>query len=184
MRPAESVPLRASRCRGVIRAELVVPEPLSDRQRAAITAMLRSETTHHLPTKSRKWTAIDWGPTYKRRRVEPCLSPHLLCSSRQSLLLTHSGRISTSETGRNRSAGALPSERQLSTASVSKAVIPLTADFVEELDAGLLVGGLGPSRGARQRLVGAAQVAMAAVAGMSLASFRRFWAVAARRNSS
>ncbi len=54
-------------------------------------------------------------------------------SKRRVGLVAHAGRISTSGTGRNRSAASITSERQLSTGSVSKAVIPLTAEAVWEV---------------------------------------------------
>jgi len=47
--------------------------------------------------------------------------------------MAHLCRISISVTDRNKSAGTMRSGRQLSTVSISKAVIPLSADAVEKV---------------------------------------------------
>ena len=52
-----------------------------------------------------------------------------LISCYKGPLLAHAGRISNEQDGRNRWAGTMPSERQLSPVSASKAAIPLSASF-------------------------------------------------------
>src|SRR5215207_9462528 len=79
------------------------------------------------------------------------------------------------------------SEWQLSTVAAPKRSVRLRPILLNN-------SALGCGRSFRERLgepevqgrreVGAAQVAITGGAGMSFASFRRFWAVAARRNSS
>jgi phenylacetate-CoA ligase len=54
---------------GVIRAELVLSEPLSDDHRAAIVAMLRSEIDPTLAYEISEVEAIAWGSSYKRQDV-------------------------------------------------------------------------------------------------------------------
>jgi phenylacetate-CoA ligase len=54
---------------GVIRAELVLSEPLTDDHRAAIVAMLRSEIDPTLAYEIAEMEAIAWGSSYKRQDV-------------------------------------------------------------------------------------------------------------------